>query len=269
METLGKYTVHPLAALFPEAIPEEDAALEARLSTHGVLDHGGLGVVILYRGQILDGRSLLAAYKRLGVEPRFETLPDDADALAFLLAKNVHRRILSESQRAVVAYRLWSQFGSGAPDTGDGDWVNLRTLTQQQCADLLRVSRSLMTHAARVFSPDSPSVPELRRAVELGQVRVTDASGVLARPSEVQRRAAAMVAGREAKTITTAVKKVNRETALREEAASLAASGAMSLGNAPTIHQASVGDMQVLVDPATIDAIITHPLPGRGTDKGM
>ena len=269
METLGKYKVHPLATLFPDATPEEDAGLEASISTHGLLDHGGLGAVILFQRKVLDGRCLLDTCAKLGVEPRFVTLPDDADAnpLAVLLAANVHRRTLSESQRAVVAYLLWSRFGSGAPAAGEGDCVILRSLTQEKCADLLRVSRSLVTHAGRVLSPDSPAVPELRRAVELGQVRITDASSMLTQPAEVQRQATAMVVvvDDKAQTVTRAVQQVNREAVSREDAENLATNLALSLGDPLTLHTASAGDMQILVTRAAVDAIITHPLPRKGT----
>ena len=267
METLGKYKVHPLATLFPDATPEEDAGLEASISTHGLLDHGGLGAVIMFQRKVLDGRRLLDTCAKLGVEPRFVTLPDDADAnpLAFLLAKNVYHRTLSESQRAVVAYLLWSRFGSGAPAAGEGDCVNLRSLTQEKCADLLRVSRSLVTHAGRVLSPESPAVPELRRAVELGQVRITDASSMLTQPAEVQRQATAMVVDDKAQTVTRAVQQVNREAVSREDAENLATNLALSLGDTLTLHTASAGDMQILVTRAAVDAIITHPLPRKGT----
>ena len=265
METFGKYTAHPLATLFPDATPEEDAGLEASIRIHGLLAHGGLGAVTLFQGKVLDGRRLLDACEKQGVEPRFVTLPDDADALAYLLSSNVHRRNLTESQRAAVAYYLWSRFGSGAPITGEDDCVNLRKLSQQQAADLLGVSRSLVTQAARVLSAESPAVPELRRAVELGQVRVTDASRVLTQPADAQRRAAAMVVGKEAKTIAQAVQNMNQEAAPHEDAEDLAANRALSLRDSITLHNASVGDMQVLVDPASVDAIITRPLPGKGT----
>ena len=265
METLGKYKVHPLAALFPDATPEEDAGLEASISTHGLLDHGGLGAVIMFQRKVLDGRRLLDTCAKLGVEPRFVTLPDDANPLAFLLAKNVYHRTLSESQRAVVAYLLWSRFGSGAPAAGEGDCVNLRSLTQEKCADLLRVSRSLVTHAGRVLSPESPAVPELRRAVELGQVRITDASSMLTQPAEVQRQATAMVVDDKAQTVTRAVQQVNREAVSREDSENLATNLALPLGDTLTLHTASAGDMQILVTRAAVDAIITHPLPRKGT----
>ena len=265
METTRKYIPHPLATLFPDATPEEDAALEASISTHGLLVHGGLGLVTLHRDQVLDGRRLLEACEKLGVEPRFETLPGDVDPLAFVLAVNVHRRNLNESQRAVVAYRLWSRFGRGAPITGKSDCVKLRKMTQQQAAVLLRVSRSLVTHAKRVFSEKSPAVPELRRAVDHGRIRVTDASGVLTQPAAAQRRAVAMVVGNEATTISQAVKKVNREAALREEVETLATDVALSPGDALTLHVATIGGLQALVEPGSVDVVITRPPTGRGT----
>ena len=70
-----------------------------------IKDHGLLDAIVLYEGKILDGRCRYLACKVAGVEPRFE-IYDGADALGFAVSRNLHRRHLNESQRAMVAARV-------------------------------------------------------------------------------------------------------------------------------------------------------------------
>ena len=58
---------HPLAALFPELLPEELAQLARDIKERGQLES-----IILYKGQILDGLNRYKACQLAGVNPRTE-----------------------------------------------------------------------------------------------------------------------------------------------------------------------------------------------------
>ena len=189
MHNQQAYPISDLSFLFPELAPEEYTRLVTSIQQEGLLDP-----VTVWRGEVIDGRHRLAACAEAGVGPTYHHLPDDADPVQHILSRHLARRHLDESLRAVVAYRLSSESGPGRPPGGGENCANLRSFSQGEAAQLLGVSRRLVTHASRALSEDGPAVAELRRAVERGQVRVTDAVRLLGEAPEVQRQAVALVA---------------------------------------------------------------------------
>jgi ParB-like chromosome segregation protein Spo0J len=97
---------HPYALLFPPMTPEEYAALRQSISEHGLREP-----ITLHRdGRILDGVQREKACRELGRKVRCEPFTKtDAEARAFVFDRNLHRRHLTESQRAMAAAKLADQ----------------------------------------------------------------------------------------------------------------------------------------------------------------
>jgi hypothetical protein len=93
--------VHPAAAVFPMLPDDELRELAADIKANG-LNHA---ITLDAEGRIVDGRNRDAACKLAGVEPRYETLDAGRDPIAFILSQNVHRRHLTEGQRAIAVVR--------------------------------------------------------------------------------------------------------------------------------------------------------------------
>jgi hypothetical protein len=97
---------HPFAALFPELPPEELTQLARDIKERGLLEP-----IILYEGQILDGRNRYRACQIAGVKPRTEEFnakitkrtPEE-----FVVSCNLRRRHLSVGQKSVIALE-WSE----------------------------------------------------------------------------------------------------------------------------------------------------------------
>jgi hypothetical protein len=90
---------HPAANLFPMMSEEELDTLAKDIKAHG--QHHP---ILLYDGQILDGRNRYEACAIAGVEPK--TLQWDGSGgspTEFVLSLNAHRRHLTASQKAMVA----------------------------------------------------------------------------------------------------------------------------------------------------------------------
>lgn len=163
------YEYHPLANIFPLI---EGQAYQELLAD--VLKHGVREPVWLYEGQILDGRNRYRAATAMGVECPVREY-EGGEPTEFVISLNLHRRHLSESQRAMVAAKL-----ANMPQ-GTNQHAQICAPTQADAADLLNVSRRSVQTAKEVIS-QAPE--EVVRAVESGAVSVSLAAKVLDLPDE-------------------------------------------------------------------------------------
>lgn len=92
---------HRFADLFPLMDGEAFDELVEDVRAHGLREP-----IVLFEGQVLDGRNRLRACEAAGVEPRFVDLPESTDPLAWVVSHNLHRRHLSASQRALLGAKL-------------------------------------------------------------------------------------------------------------------------------------------------------------------
>jgi hypothetical protein len=92
-------TPHPAAEIFPLMSGAEFSLLVDSIKANGLNSP-----IVLHEGQILDGRNRYNACKLAGVEPRYEQADLGGQSPAiFVIAANVHRRQMTQSQRAAVA----------------------------------------------------------------------------------------------------------------------------------------------------------------------
>ncbi len=100
---------HPLSNLFPLTEGSEFDELVASIKASG----GPHEPIIPHAGMILDGRNRARACAASQIEPRYVTLADGVDPLQLAIERNIRRRHLNESQRALVAARI-ARLGQGA-----------------------------------------------------------------------------------------------------------------------------------------------------------
>jgi hypothetical protein len=158
---------------------------------------------MLYEGQILDGRCRYLACQIASVEPKFKDYVGD-DLLGFVVSRNLHRRHLTESQRAIVAARL-AALKRGANQHSQG-------LPIGRAAELPNVGERSVARAREVLRD---GVPELVTAVEAGKIAVSAAADISGMPEPEQREMVASIPGGEADgkaRIKTRVKPARRKT---------------------------------------------------------
>ena len=258
------YTASDEANLFPEASPEEYQAILASIEEIGQQEP-----IARKDDQIIDGRNRYRACRELGIEPKFTELGDNVDPLKYVLAKNLARRHLDASQRAVIAYKLsaWSKPGGDRRSEAYREGVDQSAIlpdgfSQEQSAKLLAVSPRSVRQAGKVISEDSPVVPALRHAVEAAgerRINISDAAKVVDQPAAVQEQALDRVLRGESKTISSAVRQIQSEVMEAADAEALESNRAKPIDETVTLHRCSVSDLSGLVAPASVDAIITHP----------
>jgi hypothetical protein len=120
------------------------------------------------------------------IEPTYTELPSGTDPLQFVITKNLHRRHLNESQRAMVATKIATMRQGERTDLQPS--ANLQKVNRATAANMLNVSERSAANAAKV---QAEGTPELVRAVEQGEVAVSTAAVVTELPQEEQRKAVA------------------------------------------------------------------------------
>jgi hypothetical protein len=171
-------------------------ALAADIKAHGLRQP-----IVTLDGKVLDGRNRMAACERAGVEPRFEEWAGTGSPTAWVLSQNLHRRHLTESQRALVAARAKDAFeaeararmlaGKPVVEDANNPGANLRQgqamrapKSSRRAASAMNISPRAVESASKVLKR---GVPELAEAVERGDVAVSAAAAVADEPSETQR----------------------------------------------------------------------------------
>jgi len=130
---------HPLAALMPMMDDDAFAQLKADIAKHGIREP-----ITIYQGLALDGRNRLRAARELGLT----LCPDNfkefkgtlAEAEAFVLSTNLHRRQLNNKQKQELAQRMIAKY----PNESDRGLARLTSLSKSTIA------------AARAASANAP-----------------------------------------------------------------------------------------------------------------
>lgn len=190
------YKQHPLSAAFPAMAEDDFALLVADIDANGQRDP-----VVLFEGDVIDGWHRTRACDQLAMPVRTIELPAGVDPVAFVLSRNLHRRHLTASQRAIavaacakwlpVGGRVESATAAPAPDSAT---VALSPVPEpagkslKELADDAGVSRRTMAHAAKVVKE---AAPEVAQAVKDGTLPVAQAAGIAALPKDEQPAAAA------------------------------------------------------------------------------
>ena len=95
--------VHPFALRFPLMSGEEYEAFKRDIAANGQREP-----IIIHGGMILDGRHRDRACREVGMKPDTKDWDGEGTPESFICNKNVHRRHLTDSQRAMIATSLAS-----------------------------------------------------------------------------------------------------------------------------------------------------------------
>jgi hypothetical protein len=169
---------HRLANIFPMMDDDAIDALARDIKENGLREK-----IVRYEGQVLDGRCRERACRIAGVEPRYKEYSGD-DPLAFVISRNLHRRHLNDSQRALVAARL-ADLKLGA-NQHNAEGVPIGTASKS-----LNVSKRSTARGKEVVRD---GIPELVEAVESGKVPISAAAKISQLPKSEQRPALAGMA---------------------------------------------------------------------------
>jgi hypothetical protein len=165
---MQKLELHPYCILFPACTAKELQTLTEDIRQNGLLDP-----IVLFDGKILDGRNRYMACQQSNTAIQTVEFTGD-DPLAFVLSKNLHRRQLTESQRAAIAAEIanmsvgrnWRNSNSAnlrnnnsLPEKelcqGDSDATRI---SQKEAAKIMNVSERSVSTAKKVLKEATPEV---------------------------------------------------------------------------------------------------------------
>lgn len=171
---------HPISQILPEINTADLQALAENIASEGQKED-----IVLHDGQILDGRSRFAACKLKKVEPRTREFgsrkTDGDDPLKFVLAENVHRRHLSDEQRALIAGELAMRSEQGRPKAEETNGEP--AVKQEEAAKLLNVSPAAVRRATKLAKKGGT---KLKEAVRSGEISLSKAAAAADAPKEKQ-----------------------------------------------------------------------------------
>jgi len=168
---------HPVADIFPMMSERELAELTDDIAKHDLREP----IWLHPDGRIIDGRNRYLACRRAGLQPTLREYDGaDEDLVPFVLSLNLHRRHLNESQRAMVAARV-ANLDRGRPSVNPP----IGGISNADAAALLNVGERSVERARAV---QDAGVPELRTAVESGEIAVSTAADIARAPGPEQRR---------------------------------------------------------------------------------
>lgn len=160
---------HALAEIFPLIHGREFVELKADIKANGVHEP-----IVMYEGQILDGRNRFRACQETGVTPEFVEY-EGVDPVSYVISLNLYRRHLNESQRGMVAAKLANIENGGDRFTEQSANLQSGSTSRAEAAELLNVSERTVNTAKKV---EQRGAPELVDAVEQGQVSVSAAADI-------------------------------------------------------------------------------------------
>ena len=171
---------HPLAGVFPLMVGAELDALIADIGENGLNEP-----IVVFEGQILDGRNRERACKKAGVEPRYVEFDSSRSPIEFVISANIKRRHLDQGQLAAVAANI-ATMTHGGVRVRRGEQVATLPLevAQKSAASLVGVSPRVVTAATAVKKKGDPCVFE---ALMEGRVGAMRAAEIVALPAEDQR----------------------------------------------------------------------------------
>lgn len=246
------YATHPAADLMPMLGESDLAALAADIRANGLHEP-----VVLFDGQVLDGRNRLAACRLAGVEPTFRTLESCGDPVSFVLSVNVRRRHLSTTQLAMVAGRV----AASGLNLGPGQKSSVPNLVQagERTVDAAArlvggVEKSSIILAISVLKHGAP---ELIALVDRNDLAVSVAAKAAKFPTDQQRELVARGPDAVREAVKAEVKpREGKAPAPPSDAATPAPSSTTS---APAAPAAGVGEIPQHPAPTPLVNLTSHP----------
>lgn len=187
------YQQHPLSAAFPPLSDDEYLQLCDSITILGVQNP-----ITIYEGQVLDGWNRYRASIELGLPCPTREIEDWVDPREFVMAQNKARRHLLAAQLIAIASKVYAWKGVGSNRYKDqisssepgsehqGEPGSEAPISSRELADVVGVTQRSVEQFREV---DRKAAPEVRDAVERGELGLRKAAQIAKLPPEQQAEA--------------------------------------------------------------------------------
>lgn len=169
---------HPASNLFPLLDGEDFEKFKKDIQKNGCLEP-----VIILDDMILDGRNRWRVCEELGIQPTIKEICTDTP-VEFVLSMNLHRRHLTESQKAQIGAEALPEFEIEAKKrqvespSGKGKRLDVAKLPEpikgrasEKVADLVGVSPRYIQEAKKI----KEERPDLAEKIKAGEMSIPEA----------------------------------------------------------------------------------------------
>lgn len=181
---------HEVATLFPPMGEEEFLRFVADIQQRGLLEP-----IWTFQGKIVDGIHRYRACQQLGIEPRYQEWDGVGSLVSFVVSRNLRRRHLSSTQRAMVALEIEkhlaiearrNQAMSGGDKKSLAEKIPQAIITPIRAAEEAAATVGTNPHYVRDAKKILTRAPELKEKMRRGQLAIPEAN-VLVNLSQEQR----------------------------------------------------------------------------------
>jgi N6-adenosine-specific RNA methylase IME4 len=166
--------------------PDELADLVADIKQNGLIEP-----IVLYEEKILDGRNRYLACGEAGAKPHYEYYKGD-EPVSYVISKNLHRRHLNGSQRAILALNLKEYFEKQAKlrQGMNSNFAHVREQipehekgrSRKQAGELFGVSGRYVSEAEKI----KHEAPEYIEPIMQGEITLTKARQEIKRKQMIE-----------------------------------------------------------------------------------
>lgn len=195
---------HEYANLFPMLSDTDLQGLADDIAANGLQTP-----ITTLDSAILDGRNRYRACELAGVDPVMEEY-QGGDPLGFVISHNLHRRHLTESQRAMVAEKLANLPHGGDRKSGEIKSGIPTLISTPKAAVMLNISADSVKQARKIAKQGSP---ELNEAVMQGGVSLAAAVDVSSLPHDEQ----ATIVAKGADAVKAKAKEIRQQVSEQQE----------------------------------------------------
>ena len=177
-ESQKELEVHEAANFIPVMSEKEYNAVKSDIAAHGLREP-----IELYQGKIIDGRNRYRMCRELGIEPATKDVTEEVDKqgdpYSYVFSKNVSRRHLSSSQRAMFAIDAnvkkhlasEAQARMKAGRAADPEQIFAQGRTADKIAALVGTNRQYIIDAEKIAKHSSVLADKVRQ----GELTIAEA----------------------------------------------------------------------------------------------
>lgn len=169
--------IHPLCEMWPVLPDDQLAELAEDIKANGLRQK-----ILIYDGQVIDGRNRLMAMERAGIEVAAEHFEHwkGANPAALVISLNARRRHMPLASRALMVAKIRSEWLPGSQSEPK--------MTIAEAAKVAKLSPAVIKRANTVITQ---GIDAVQSAAASGAVGLKAAARVAKMPKPKQRRAAA------------------------------------------------------------------------------